>query len=146
MGSRGTGLGDPARRPARAASEAIGDPWRWLGRVGAERKIREGDPIIGVLETTAREVAEAATANPNDADIAALREWITTFLVFVRLFDRAVGLLPRLEPRELERARRLLGDVPDDAVLRLVRLLDGLPDDDVLALVEAVSRLSPQPA
>jgi DNA-binding transcriptional regulator GbsR (MarR family) len=134
------------RGPAGAAYQAIGDPWRWFGRVVAERKIREGDPIIGVLETTAREVAEAATASPNDRDVAALREWITTFLVFVRLFDRAVGLLPRLEPRELERALRLLGDVPDDAVLRLVRLLDGLPDDDVLELVEAVSRLSPTAA
>src|SRR3990172_3629228 len=112
------------RGPAGAAYQAVGDPWRWFGRVVAERKIREGDPIIGVLETTAREGAEAATASPNDRDVAALREWITTFLVFVRLFDRAVGLLPPLQPRELERALRLLGEVPDDTVLRLVTLLD----------------------
>src|SRR3989304_1755563 len=144
------------RRPSASAWPTPGVRWappgallrqsRGVMRGGAERKIREGDPIIGVLETTAREVAEAATASPNDRDVAALREWITTFLVFVRLFDRAVGLLPRLEPRELERALRLLGDVPDDTVLRLVRLLDGLPDDDVLELVEAVSRLSPTAA
>ena len=79
-------------------------------------------------------------------DLAGLREWLATFLVFVRLFDRAVGLVPRLEPRELERALRLLGEVPDEAVLRLVKLLDGLPDDDVLSLVEAVSHLSPTAA
>ena len=29
---------------------------------------------------------------PDDEDLAALRDWLTTFLVFVRLFDRAVGL------------------------------------------------------
>jgi len=81
-----------------------------------------------------------------DVDLLALREWVATFLVFVRLFDRAVGLVPRLEPRELERGLRLLGEVPDDAILRLVKLLDGLPDDDVLNLVEALSHLSPTAA
>ncbi len=134
------------RGPAGAAYQAIGDHWRWFGRVVAERKVREGDPIIGVLETTAAEVGAAAAANPGDGDLNALREWVSTFLVFVRLFDRAVGLVPRLEPRELERALRLLGDVPDDAVLRLVKLLDGLPDDDVLGLVETLSHLSPTAA
>ncbi|MEW5991580.1 MAG: hypothetical protein AB1736_09610 [Chloroflexota bacterium] len=134
------------RGPAGAAYQAIGDHWRWFGRVVAERKVREGDPIIDVLERTATEVAVAAAASPGDRDLVALRDWISTFLVFVRLFDRAVGLVPRLEPRELERALRLLGEVPDEAVLRLVRLLDGLPDDDVLGLVEAVSHLSPTAA
>ena len=134
------------RGPAGAAYQAIGDNWRWFGKVVAERKVREGDPIIGVLEQTAAEVAAAAATNPNDRDLLALREWLSTFLVFVRLFDRAVGLVPRLEPRELERALRLLGEVPDDTILRLVKLLDGLPDDDVLSLVEALSRLSPTAA
>jgi DNA-binding transcriptional regulator GbsR (MarR family) len=131
------------RGPAGAAYQAIGDHWRWLGRVVAERKVREGDPILDVLERTSREVAAASAASPADRDLVALREWIATFLVSVRLFDRAVGLVPRLEPRELERALRLLGEVPDDSVLRLVKLLDGLPDGAVLDLVEAVSRLSP---
>lgn len=134
------------RGPAGAAYQAIGDHWRWLGRVVAERKVREGDPIIDVLERTAREVSAASAATPDDRDLAALRDWVSTFLVFVRLADRAVGLVPRLEPRELERALRLLGEVPDDTVLRLVRLLNGLPDRDVLDLVHAVSRLSPAAA
>jgi len=134
------------RGPAGAAFQAIGDHWRWFGRVVAERKVREGDPILDVLEKTAREVSTAAALSPMDRDLAALHEWLSTFLVFVRLFDRAVGLVPRLEPRELERALRLLGEVPDDTVLRLVRLLGGLPDDDVLGLVEALSRLSPTAA
>ena len=132
------------RGPAGAAYQAVGDHWRWFGRVVAERKAREGDPIVGVLERTAAEAA-AAEAHPEDTELARLHEWLTTFLVFVRLFDRAVGLVPRLEPRELERGLRLLGEVDDDTILRLVGLLDGLKDKDVLDLVDALSRLSPTP-
>ncbi len=134
------------RGPAGTAYLAVGDHWQWFGRVIAERKIREGDPIVAVLEEKEREAAEALAADPDDAELAALREWLGTFLVFVRLFDRAVGLVPKVEPRELERSLRLLGRVPDATILRLFDLLGGLPDDDVLDLVEALSRLSPAAA
>lgn len=134
------------RGPAGAAYQAIGDHWRWFGRVVAERKTREGDPIVGVLERTAAEAEAALRSRPDDRELAALHEWLSTFLVFVRLFDRAVGLVPRLEPRELERGLRLLGEIEDDTVLRLVGLLDGLDDKDVLDLVDALSRLSPKTA
>ncbi len=134
------------RGPAGAAYMAIGDHWRWFGRVVAERKVREGDPIIVVLEQTLADATEALQRHPADPDLIRLRDWLTTFLVFVRLFDRAVGLVSRLEPTELERALRLLGEVPDDTIMRLVKLLGGLPDDDVLELVEALSRLSPTSA
>ena len=131
------------RGPAGTAYHAVGDHWQWFGRVIAERKVREGDPIIGVIERTAAEAAAAAAEHPNDTDLASLRDWLTTFLVFVRLFDRAVGIVPQLEPRELERGLRLLGQVPDETILRLVHLLGGLDDGDVLELVDALSRLSP---
>jgi hypothetical protein len=134
------------RGPAGTAYQAVGDHWRWFGRVVAARKLREGDPIISVLERTAAEARTAADADPEDRELIGLWEWLSTFLVFVRFFDRAVGLVPRLEPRELERALRLLGEVDDDTVMRLVRLLAALPDDDVLDLVSAVSRLSPTAA
>lgn len=134
------------RGPAGAAYQAIGDHWRWFGRVVAERKTREGDPIVDVLERTAAEAETALRGRPDDRELAALHEWLSTFLVFVRLFDRAVGLVPRLEPRELERGLRLLGEIEDDTVLRLVGLLEGLDDKDVLDLVDALSRLSPKTA
>ncbi len=134
------------RGPAGTAYQAIGDHWRWFGRVVAERKVREGDPIIEVLERTLADTTAALADSPGDPDLTRLREWLATFLIFVRLFDRAVGLVSRLEPTELERAVRLLGEVPDDTILRLVALLDGLPDRDVLDLVEALSRLSPASA
>src|SRR5688500_13288873 len=134
------------RGPAGVAYQAVGDHWRWFGRVVAERKTREGDPIIGLLERSGAEAEAALRNEPDDAELRALDEWLRTFLVFVRLFDRAVGLVPRLQPRELERGLRLLGEVSDDTVLRLVGLLEGLDDKDVLDLVDALSRLSPTTA
>jgi DNA-binding transcriptional regulator GbsR (MarR family) len=131
------------RGPAGAAYLAVGDHWQWFGRVIAERKVREGDPIVAVLESKEREAAAALAAHPEDLELAALREWLAAFLVFVRLFDRAVGLVPQLEPRELERALSLLGRIPDATILRLFDLLGGLPDQDVIDLVDAVSHLSP---
>ena len=134
------------RGPAGAAYLAVGDHWQWFGRVIAERKVREGDPAVAVLEEKAVEAAAAAEAHPEDTELAALRDWLAAFLVFVRLFDRAIGLVPQLEPRELERSRGLLGRVPAATNLRLVDLLGSLPEDDVLDLVDAVSRLSPTAA
>ena len=134
------------RGPAGTAYHAVGDHWQWFGRVIAERKVREGDPIIAVIERTAAEASTAAAEHPSDTDLASLRDWLTTFLVFVRLFDRAVGIVPQLEPRELERGLRLMGQIPDATILRLVHLLGGLDDGDVLELVEALSRLSPTAA
>jgi len=134
------------RGPAGTAYLAVGDHWLWFGRVVAGRKAREGDPIIDIIERTAAEASAAATAAPGDPELVRLSEWLGAFLVFVQLFDRAVGLVPQLEPRELERSLQLLGRVPDRTILRLFDLLGGLPDDDVLELVEAVSRLSPSAA
>jgi hypothetical protein len=134
------------RGPAGTAYLAVGDHWRWFGRVIAERKVREGDPIVAVLEAKAAEAADASAADPTDRELAALHDWLSSFVVFVRLFDRAVGLLPQLDPRELERSLNLLGRVPDATILRLFDLLGGLDDDDVLGLVDALSRLSPTAA
>jgi DNA-binding transcriptional regulator GbsR (MarR family) len=134
------------RGPAGTAYRAVGDHWQWFGRVISERKIREGDPIVAVLDRTAKDAAAAAADAPDDADLARLRDWLAAFLVFVRLFDRAVGLVPRIDPRELERGLQLLGRIPDDTILRLFHLLGGLEDDDVSSLVEALSRLSPTAA
>jgi len=131
------------RGPAGTAYLAVGDHWQWFGRVIAERKVREGDPIIAVLEAKEREASASADADPDDEEVAALRDWLSAFLVFVRLFDRAVGLVPQLDPRELERSLQLLGQIPDATILRLFDLLGGLNDQDVVELVEALSRLSP---
>src|SRR4029079_13560958 len=84
--------------------------------------------------------------HPDDRELAALRDWLGAFLVFVHLFDVSDRLVPQLERRELERALSLLGRIPDATVLRLFDLLGGLPDQDVIDLVDALSRLSPTAA
>jgi DNA-binding transcriptional regulator GbsR (MarR family) len=134
------------RGPAGTAYLAVNDPWRWFGRVVAQRKALEGDPIVDLLERTAADAAQAAQAHPEDRELAELHDWLAAFLAFVHLFDRAIGLVPELEPRQLERALRLLGEVPDATIMRMIGLLEGLDDDDVLGLVEALSRLSPSAA
>ena len=134
------------RGPAGAAYLAVGDHWQWFGRVIAERKVREGDPIIAVLEAKEREAAAALDLQPDDLELLALRDWLSAFLVFVRLFDRAIGLVPQLDPRELERSLSLLAHIPDATILRVFDLLGALPDQDVVDLVDAVSRLSPAAA
>jgi DNA-binding transcriptional regulator GbsR (MarR family) len=131
------------RGPAGTAYVAVGDHWQWFTSVIAQRKVREGDPIVEVIERTTEAAAGAAQRSPGDHEIAGLRDWLTTFSAFVRLFDRTVGLITKLEPRELERGMRLLGEVSDETVLRLVDLLGSLPDEDVVELIEALSRLSP---
>jgi hypothetical protein len=108
--------------------------------------VRVGDPIVTIIERKANDAAAAAAADPDDAELAALRDWLVSFLTFVRLFDRAIGLVPQLEPRELERGLELLGRIPDATILRLFDLLGGLDDGDVLELVETLSRLSPTAA
>lgn len=131
------------RGPAGTAYVAVGDHWQWFTSVIAERKVREGDPIVEVIEKTTAQAIDAARDHPNDLELLRLRDWLMAFAGFVRLFDRAVGLIPKLEPRELERGMRLLGEISDETILRLVHLLGGLPDEDVLELIEALSRLSP---
>ena len=68
--SRG-GSVDADRRARR--SSPSNDHWQWFGRVIAERKIREGDPVVAVLEQKAKEAAAAAEADPDDAELAALQ-------------------------------------------------------------------------
>ncbi len=131
------------RGPAGTAYLAVGDHFRWFSRVIAHRKRLEGDPIIAVLENTLRDAEVAARSHPDDPELRTLRDWLGTFLGFVRVFDRAVGLVPVVEPAELERILGLLAKVPDETLLRLVRLLGELPDDDVVSLVNGLSRLSP---
>jgi DNA-binding transcriptional regulator GbsR (MarR family) len=131
------------RGPAGVAYVAIGDHWRWFGRVVAQRKMREGDPIVEVLAQAVEDARRAADEHPEDVELTTLRDWLISFFDFVRLFLRVVGLVPELDPRELERGMRLVGRVPDETALRLVRLLVAIPDDDVVPLLEAMSRLSP---
>src|SRR4029079_6089273 len=104
----------------------------WCAVLFSERKLREGDPVVAVLERTLNEANDAIAAQPRDAELVDRRNWLSAFLVFVRLFDRAVSLVPQLEARTLERGLRLLSRVPDETALRLFSLLDVSADDDTV--------------
>ena len=132
------------RGPAGTAFLAVTDHWQWFGRVIAERKSPRGRPDRRRARGQGQGGGRCLDGRtPTTPSSQALAEWLSSFVVFVRLFDRAVGIVPQLEPRELERALQLLDRVPEATVLRLFDLLGGLDDDDVLELVDAVSRLSP---
>ena len=134
------------RGPAGTAYLAVGDHFRWFSRVIAHRKRLEGDPIIAVLERRSATPTRPPGPIPDDDELRGLRDWLGTFLGFVRLFDRAIGLVPVVEPTELERILGLLAKLPDETLLRLVAPARELPDDDVLSLVNGLSRLSPAAA
>src|SRR6059058_5063373 len=70
------------RGPAGTAYLAVGDHWQWFGRVVAERKVREGDPIIAVIERTAAVAEREATEHPEDTELQELRTWLGSFLIF----------------------------------------------------------------
>ena len=107
--SRGASAGGD---PPGSAYASVGDHFRWFSRVIEHRKVLEGDPIIEVLERTAADAVEAAAETPDDPELADLRDWLATFLWFVRLFDRAIGLVPVLQPAELEHLIDLLAGCP----------------------------------
>src|SRR5215216_2710976 len=64
------------RGPAGTAYVAVGDHWQWFTRVIAERKVREGDPIVAVIERTANEAGRLAVTHPADEDLARLHVWL----------------------------------------------------------------------
>jgi DNA-binding transcriptional regulator GbsR (MarR family) len=131
------------RGPAGAAWVAVGDHWRWFGRVVDQRRRREGDPAVAEIERASTAAREVARRSPEDGDLAELRDWLADLLAFVRLVDRAAALVARVPPADLERAIRLLGKVPDDTSLRALTLLAAVPDDDARPLIEVLGRLSP---
>ena len=131
------------RGPAGAAWVAVGDHWRWFGRVVEQRRMREGDPAVAAIARAAAEAGDASRRAPDDPDLEDLSAWLDGFLRFVRLFDRAAALIARVPPADLERAMATLGGVPDETALRMLGLLAAAPDDDLRALIRVLGRLSP---
>jgi DNA-binding transcriptional regulator GbsR (MarR family) len=77
------------------------DVWTLFRRILSERKRRELDPTLLVLE---RSVARAADAPGSDA----IRQRIASLTQFFGLIDRLASTLLRLGPEDLEDLRRLL--------------------------------------
>src|SRR3954453_20955911 len=63
------------RGPAGTAFVAVGDHWQWFTSVIAERKVREGDPIVAIIARTADEAGSLAAEDTADRERAALPDW-----------------------------------------------------------------------
>ena len=89
------------RGPSPTAFEVIQDHWRWFQRIAEQRKAREAEPLLPRLEACLALAEEAAVADPDDPELARLKDWLTDLLGFVRLFDRAISLVSRADSEEI---------------------------------------------
>jgi DNA-binding transcriptional regulator GbsR (MarR family) len=134
------------RGPSATAYTAVRDYWTWFQRVAEQRKQRETDPIRPRIEACLSLADRAAAAAPDDPELGRLRDWLTELLGFIKLFERALGLVARAETAELARGFAVLGRLPDESLDRLLRLLGSLPEDELASTLEAISRVSPNVA
>jgi DNA-binding transcriptional regulator GbsR (MarR family) len=121
------------RGPTARAWVPVGDHWEWFRRVAAVRKERETDPVLPLLDECRRR-AERSGADDLHARLSEL-------VVFVHLFDRALGTIVGTDAADLQRLFAVLGRLDPAALSRLVEKLGGLPQDDLVAAVETLAAL-----
>jgi DNA-binding transcriptional regulator GbsR (MarR family) len=131
------------RGPSAVAYAKVGDHWVWFQRIAEQRKSRETDPILPTIEAAMARAETIAAAAPEDREATQLRDWLAEFMGFVRLFDRAVGLVARADSREIARGFAVLARLDDVTLDRLLRLFGSLPDDELAATLESISHVSP---
>lgn len=134
------------RGPGAVAYTRVGDHWVWFQRIAEQRKQRETDPILPTIEAAMAEAEAVAVGAPAGSEAAELRAWLGEFMGFVRLFDRAVGLVARAGSGEIARGFAVLARLDDATLDRLLRLFGSLPDDELAATLDAISRVSPRVA
>jgi DNA-binding transcriptional regulator GbsR (MarR family) len=86
---------------------AEADVWTLFRRILSERKRRELDPTLGLLDRTAREIGGSPELRP-------LHDRVLTLQKFFRLIDSLAGKLGALEADDLESIRAMF--LPDDMV------------------------------
>ena len=85
---------------------AEADVWTLFRRILAERKKRELDPTMALLDRTARQIRD-------DPAVAPARERVVALQEFFALIDTLAGRLAGLEPADFQDLRLLL-DVADE--------------------------------
>ena len=127
------------RGPAGRAWLALEDHWEWFRRVIEARKVREGDPVIAILEQCLVEAQRA----PDGEDATDLRNRLESLLEFVRQFDHALSAVVRARTDALRKLFTVLARQDDRTLDRLLTTLANIPEDD---LVDAVRTMSKMPA
>jgi DNA-binding transcriptional regulator GbsR (MarR family) len=130
-----------ARGPIGAAYRAVEDDWTWIGRVLAERRATEFEPAIAAVGGLASEIAEESRLRPQDASLAELAGWLGQFAGTLRRLERVFGLVPVLEPHELEVLVAVAAALPERGLVRLARTLADIEPGEVAALADALGRL-----
>ncbi len=133
-----------ARGPIGAAYQAVQDDRLWLGRIVAERKATEVEPVIAAVHGVALDVASDLRARPDDKALAELGAWLDRFEGLLARVDRAIGILATLEPPELDALLAATAALPDETLHRVIGLLVELSPDEVVALAASLGRPSPK--
>jgi len=103
----------------------------------AERKQREGDPVIAILEGCLVEARELGESD----DALDLRRRVASLLEFVREFDKVLSAFVRADTRALAKIFRVLDKQDDAALDGLFAKLAALPEDELATAVQAIARL-----
>lgn len=131
------------RGPSASGWRAVADRWLWLQRIAEQRAARETDPLLDRVATCLTLADQAALVAPHDPEVARLRDWMTELLGFLRLFERAIGVVARADSTQIARGFSVLARLPDESLDRLLRLLGSLPEEELATTIDAVSRVSP---
>ncbi len=127
------------RGPAGRAWMALDDHWEWFRRVIESRKVREGDPVIAILEECLMEARRA----PDDEGALDLRKRLESLLAFVRQFDHALSAIVRARTDALRKLFSVLARQDDRTLDRLLATLADVPEDDLVDVVRTLSRMPP---
>jgi serine/threonine-protein kinase HipA len=123
------------RGPAGRAWVPVGDHWDWFRRVAAERKERETDPVLPLLDAC----LERATLIGD----AALAERLGSLVRFNHEFDRGIGAVVGAPSPTLARLAGALTRLDEPTVRRLLDVLAGVPEDELAASARNVARMRP---
>ncbi|MGI8928910.1 MAG: GbsR/MarR family transcriptional regulator [Candidatus Limnocylindrales bacterium] len=127
------------RGPAGRAWLALEDHWEWFRRVIEARKVREGDPVIAILEQCLVEAQRA----PEGEDATDLRNRLESLLEFVRQFDHALSAVVRARTDALRKLFIVLARQDAMTLDRLLTTLADIPEDDLVDVVQTLSRMPP---
>lgn len=127
------------RGPAGRAWLALEDHWEWFGRVINARKVREGDPVIAILEQC---LVEARGA-PDSNEATDLRNRLESLLEFVRHFDHALSAVVRTRTEALRKLFAVLARQDARTLDRLLTTLADIPEDDLVDAMRTMSKMAP---
>jgi DNA-binding transcriptional regulator GbsR (MarR family) len=127
------------RGPAGRAWLALEDHWEWFRRVIEARKVREGDPVIVILEQCLVEARRA----PDGDEATDLRNRLESLLEFVRQFDHSLSAVVRARTDALRKLFTVLGRQDAKTIDRLLTTLSDIPEDELVDAVRTMSKMPP---